>query len=267
MTESDLHSLPAETLPERLSRLKQQLLFNWIPGGAYARLRSWRYTHFKDPEMQALPLLVARDRTSVDVGANLGLFTLPLARYSTTVHAFEPNPGPYALLKTFAPRNAVVRHMAVGDASGEVEFCVPRTRRGWSSNGGHIGSEARSERDHILRIPCVRLDDIDLGDVGFIKIDVEGHELGVLRGASGLIDRCRPTLFIETERSHVGDAAAQVLDMLGQMDYDGFFVARGVLTHLSHFSFEQFQLRPRQQPALGLPYVKNFIFLPRKPAG
>lgn len=267
MTHSSSEPLAPRTLRERLTLLRQEALFRWIPGGAYAWLRTWRYMHFKDPEMQALPLLVARHRASVDVGANLGLFTLPLSRYSTTVHAFEPNPQPFRLLQSFVPANVIIRNMAVGDQHGEVEFCVPRTRRGWSNNGGHIGGERKRPQDLVLRIPCTPLDDVDLGDVGFIKIDVEGHELGVLRGAEKVIRRCRPNLFIETEMSHAGDSAAETLEVMKHLDYDGFFVANGSLQHLSRFSFEEYQLRPRAEPALGLPYVKNFIFLPRKAAG
>lgn len=55
----------------------------------------------------------------------------------------------------------------------------------------------------VIRPYCnFRLDDIIKDDVGFIKIDVEGHELAVLKGATSLINRCRPVLLVECEERH-----------------------------------------------------------------
>lgn len=257
-------SLPVRTWRGRLSRFSQDLLYRFVPGAAYARLRGWRYARYRDREMQLLKFLLSPARDSIDVGANLGLYTLPMARHSRRVHAFEPNPVPYRLLRHIAPANVVLHHMAVSDVAGEVEFRVPLTRKGWSSNGGRIGATADPAREHLLRIPCTRLDDLQLNDIGFIKIDVEGHELAVLRGASATIERCRPNLLVENEYAHVGAAAQQLFDLIATLGYSGYFVAGSSLLHLSQFSFEQHQLQPRQQPALGLPYVKNFIFLPVK---
>jgi FkbM family methyltransferase len=215
-----------------------------------------------DPEMALLPFLISPAKISLDVGANLGLFTYFLARYSKHVHAFEPNPLAFDILRSVADCNVTLYRQAVTDRSTEVEFFVPRNRKGWSNNGGTLNQPADGQYGRV-RIPGCRIDDLDLSTIGFIKIDVEGHELSVLRGAVETLRRDRPTLFVEIEWAHVGDDMRKVFDILAIVDYDGFFLDGNVLTNINHFSAEAHQIVPRSTPASPTRYIKNFIFIPR----
>jgi hypothetical protein len=67
-------------------------------------------------------------------------------------------------------------------------------------------------------------DDYGMSDVAFIKIDVEGHEVAVLEGASDTIARNRPVLLIESEDRHRKNAVADVEVFLKQRSYAGFFL-------------------------------------------
>jgi FkbM family methyltransferase len=215
---------------------------------------------FIDREMQLLPFLVDRRRVALDVGANVGLFTYFLARYAPQVHAFEPNPMPFDILKSVADRNVVLHQMALTDQSREVDLIVTRGRKGWTSNGASLELPATASTI-ALKVPGRRIDDLGLAGIGFIKIDVEGHEHAVLRGAVATLARDRPTLFVANEHAHAGEAAQSVFTLLRDLRYRGSYLKRGVLHDLSQFSFERDQIQPRETgDAAG--YDKNFVFMP-----
>ena len=251
-------ALPCESSRDRRNAFWQDVKFRYMPFRAYYRLRAYRYLHWKSPEMGLLPFLTDRGKASLDIGANLGLFTYYLSRLSTHVYAFEPNPFPLRSLKAVADANVTVLPVAVSDRSGEAELVVPRTAKGWSSNGASLAkaAEAGAER---LTVPCRAVDDLDYRGLGFVKIDIEGHELAALKGMEKTLARERPNLFIENERLHAGSGAEDVFAYLKDRDYAGFALIGGVLTSLAHFSFKQHQAC-RNGPAKD--YVKNFIFIP-----
>ncbi len=133
-----------------------------------------------------------------DVGANWGYYGVLLGTnpaFTGTVHAFEAAPGTYRDLK------------ATIDAAG-LRDRVSCHRMGLSSEDGEMplvegrhSALARIERTagrHKATMVAVRrLDSLDLPPPGFIKIDVEGHELDVLRGGARLLERVRPVVILE----------------------------------------------------------------------
>jgi hypothetical protein len=70
-------------------------------------------------------------------------------------------------------------------------------------------------------------------------------------------------LFVESEWAHVGAGLHDVLGLAPDLQYDGFFLDGNVLTNINSFSVEEHQIVPRNNPASGKRYVKNFIFIPR----
>jgi FkbM family methyltransferase len=147
---------------------------------------------------------------ALDVGANIGYMTAAMAFAAGpegTIHAFEPHPLLYGALESNVgrwrhdPRLATVltHAAAVSRSAGRASLTVPgdfASNRGTSSLEG---SELAATDERIL-VPTVALDEI-LPDatVGLMKVDVEGHEIGVLDGASRLIEsgRLRDVLFEE----------------------------------------------------------------------
>jgi hypothetical protein len=113
-------------------------------------------------------------------------------------------------------------------------------------------SFARSaEPAQTLRVPVRALDDFELQDVGFIKIDVEGYELATLRGADATIRRCRPNLLIEIDPQLLSEQQfAATFDWLTARGYRGHYLHEG-------------QLVPCDKGAQrAQPNVVNFVFLP-----
>ncbi|CAM5374574.1 FkbM family methyltransferase OS=Streptomyces alboniger OX=132473 GN=CP975_10875 PE=4 SV=1 [Streptomyces alboniger] len=118
---------------------------------------------------------------------------------------------------------------------------------------------------------CVVLDDLGLRDVDFIKIDVDGSELAVLRGATGLLARDRPALFVELE-SRI-QPIAPVVTYLTLLGYDGWVLPRDTWVPLAGFPLESHQSMASYVVAHGLlrrvlpfrdrpRYVNSVLFLP-----
>lgn len=101
-------------------------------------------------------------------------------------------------------------------------------------------------------------------DVAYIKIDVEGHESEVVRGAEGLLREEHPALWIEIERDHHPTGCVdEVFDLLSAFGYEGTFWFRGVEHVLRDFDPEIHQplVDGRRPPG---PRVTDFLFLPQR---
>ncbi|MBT3767252.1 MAG: FkbM family methyltransferase [Rhodospirillaceae bacterium] len=256
-----MNGLPNRNFRDIVNSLRMDFKFRYVPFRGYYRYRSYKYRTRKSPEMGLLQFLCSGTKASVDVGANLGLYTYYLSRYSPVVYAFEPNPYPFRILKHVIDKNVKLEHAALTETSGEVELIVPHHRKGWSSNGA--GLDREKEGDFVVvKVPGHRLDDLDLGDIGFIKIDTEGHEMAVLKGAQKTLETHRPNLFVEIEELHLNEKDPEIMRYLKDLNYDGFFLMDGVLTSIAKFSTEQFQDKDTLAQS-GHRYIKDFIFMPR----
>jgi FkbM family methyltransferase len=132
----------------------------------------------------------------VDVGASTGWFAVPFAKRGHRVIAFEPNARVVTRLRDNCELNGVtieLHHAAVSDREGEVTF-GHNPRFPLTSGGSLEPGRARSTFDIV---PCTTLDAVVDEPVHLIKIDVEGHERAVLRGAERLIETHRPALMLE----------------------------------------------------------------------
>ena len=90
-----------------------------------------------------------------------------------------------------------------------------------------------------------------------MKIDVEGHELEVLRGASRTIAKCQPNLLVEIEQRHLSEPMSTVFHYLEERGYQGFFVEDRALHPIAEFLPERHQqLENEYSPR----YINNFLF-------
>jgi FkbM family methyltransferase len=147
-----------------------------------------------------------RPKLIVDVGANIGLFTVAaaLAFPEARILAFEPNPAIFACLaensKAFGAR-VTVRQCAIGKAKGEAMLFPGGPINHARSSGAHLMNAAHwSAPEAGVSVPLSTLDEelADLaGDAGLIKIDVEGFEQDVLEGAAGAIAAAKPLIAVE----------------------------------------------------------------------
>jgi FkbM family methyltransferase len=247
-----------------LRSLCPQAVLNWREARYYAR--------YGEVELHLLEFLCHRDRDAIDVGANDGSYVHYLRRYVRRVIAFEPMPALAHMLRRKFRRGVVVESLALSDAAGRVSLCMPVVD-GAVVNGCSTISSAASAvypAHRAIEVPMDRLDDVYGGDVGFIKIDVEGHQQAVLDGAVATIRRCQPRMLVEAEERLSPGGLARAKAYFKPLGYRGYYVHDGRLEPVDQFSIARLQ-KPSNLPDLTAPleqrkrfgqYLYNFIFLP-----
>jgi FkbM family methyltransferase len=240
----------------------KDLQLHFLYRGLRARLRDER------AEIAALTGAIRPGDVAVDVGANKGSFlpSLSWAAGPGKVVAFEPQPvlAEYLFRACRAARltNVVVEASGVSDTAGTLTLHVP------GSNAASPGATfepavAGLTPGRGVAVSVVTLDDYFRGEtrrIAALKIDVEGHELSVLRGARRLLDRHGPLIVVESEVRHVGEEGVRaVLSYLDDRGYRGHLVRRGRLV-----AAEEFDPAVHQKAADGRfwdskDYCNNFV--------
>ena len=237
------------------------------------RLERWR-TY--EAEYYMLDRLVDRRRTAVDVGGNIGVFSGRLAQLCPRVLCFEPIPWFAAALRAKLSARVIVNEIALSDHEGWAELRIPYA--GDVENHGNSTMEAANtlhEATRVKRVGCAvnLLDNVVDEPVGFIKIDVEGHELAVLRGATRTLTRYQPTLLIESEKRHNSAAPEAIFRFMAELGFSGEFLDEGTLKPVAafrpdvHQQEDALRTRMREGPLSTCRYVNNFIFRPTSKAG
>lgn len=136
-----------------------------------------------------------QDILVLDIGANIGCISQALEYNGYRVVAFEPQPEVFNLLRKNIAGEAY--NIALGREEGEGK--MPKIRYDDKNNVGSMSIGASSVLGTIT-VPIKTIDSFNFEDVGVMKIDVEGFEEEVLRGAVDTINRCKPILYIEDDR-------------------------------------------------------------------
>jgi FkbM family methyltransferase len=223
-------------------------------------------TRWDEIEADHLAAMVDPARAAVDVGANVGKYAFRLARLTPTVHAFEPHLSLAKKIKRALPNNVVVYAVAASNETGRGALSFPIIAGGRSLA---LASLEESALDRVatpvetVTVPVSKLDDILAEPVGFIKIDVEGHELAVLEGARDVLIRDRPTILVEAEERHRANAVESVRAFLATLSYEGFFIRRRALRSISSLTPEMCDgtLLSAAGSRKEVDYVNNFIFV------
>src|SRR6185295_13640530 len=125
-----------------------------------------------------------------------------------TLDVFEPQPFLFQNLCANLALNGMFNvrawPFACGEEAGIVHFAVPDYSTPGNFGGVSMEHGARSSKEAtrpMASAPCVRLDDfLGAAPVGLLKVDVEGFELKVLKGATSILSKSRPALYVENDR-------------------------------------------------------------------
>lgn len=230
----------------------------------------------RDPhgEINLLAHFVGQGECACDVGANRGLFTYWLLRRGVTVTAFEPNPRMVDVLQrrfSGALRRGQLRIVApaLSDAPGTATLHVPMGLPGLATIDGALALEG-IPMDR-LEVELAHLDACVEGDIAFIKVDVEGHEVKVFEGAAGILRASRPTILVEAEERHRPGAVEALRAILEPLGYEGFFREGAMMRPIAAFDPVVHQARDAlnadgTRARKGRTYVNNFFFAARAQA-
>jgi FkbM family methyltransferase len=219
-------------------------------------------------ELRLVPSLLGSSGTFVDVGANTGIYSALALRHRRWVVAFEPVPQEAVRLRLLVGRRGTVHQVALSDRAGTATLYVPYAGDQVVTTRSSLVQDAHPDLAHRkLAVTAATLDSFDLAHVALIKVDVEGHELAVLRGAAQTLARCRPNLLVEVEEPRSAGALQAVSSFLSSLGYAGFWFDGRQLRPLSEFDpVHQQASQPRFGQARPAEYVNNFIWLPRNRA-
>jgi FkbM family methyltransferase len=181
--------------------------------------------------------------TAVDVGANIGFFSLLFAKTvgpTGTVLAFEPQPLVLARLRENIRLNpnldVEVQAIAASDVVSEIDFfCGPTDHSGIASLRSFAGSSQR------ISVKTAPLDRIlaSYPSVNLIKVDVEGAELKAIDGLQDTIRRCQPDLIVEVSNSYLQQmnaSAAALCESICRFGYSMFQIGWNGLSIVDRWS-------------------------------
>jgi FkbM family methyltransferase len=239
-------------------------------------IRNWReeryLAKYGEVELHLVEFLCRTDEDAIDIGANVGCYVHSLRRYARRVIAYEPIPAMVEELRSKFRRNVDVNAIALSDVTGSAELHIPLIEDQAVMGCSTIAPEAVASypTQKIIKVRTDRLDNVYRGQVGFVKIDVEGHELAVLHGARETIRRCHPRILIEIEERLSIGGVLRTTTFFDALGYRGYYVHARRLEPIERFSTGTLQQRanqpnfivPLRESHRVAPYVNNFIFLP-----
>lgn len=204
-----------------LANLLPQSVYLFVNAHAAAREIASKYRW--EPEIESLRYFVTQGDVVIDVGGNHGLYAYHLSHLvglSGRVHTFEPLPPNLSILahtiKKHKLSNVLVHPQGCGMRAETVTFGVALDHGVpllWLARQGEGG----------LRFQCdvIRLDDVIAEKVSFLKMDVEGAELFVLRGAERILRESRPVILFEalSLTGHYGYGQQEVFGFLSELEY------------------------------------------------
>lgn len=213
--------LPSGTFAERWSKS----IFDSFTDPIMLRFDGVRYTDFGIATVESLisepwvdPIFKPQPgQTVMDLGAFAGKYTLRAAALvgpEGHVYSVEPHPDNYkrteANIASNGFGNVTLLNRAVSDSNGSIELYTPSNT---------VGANIRNEGRYLQTVDCVTVDDLvrefRIEKVDHIKIDVEGEEVNVLKGARGVLSEHSPELIAEVDQEHQGD----VEDILSELGY------------------------------------------------
>ena len=173
------------------------------------------YGEYSWNEVEVFRQIVKPGMWALDIGANIGVFTLELSRLvgaDGRVTAFEPQAMIFELLRTNCEANYVGNAMLVHAAVGAhaAKMAAPDVDYAVEGNFGGVEMGVGS-----ATVPVVTLDGLNLPACHFIKLDVEGAEIEALTGGTKMIVRERPIIYVENDRKEKSPALISLLTELG----------------------------------------------------
>lgn len=191
-----------------------------------------------EKEIEFLRDFIKAGDVVIDVGANCGQYTYHLSKFvgvGGRVLSIEPAKDTIKILKNVIKslklNNVEVKNVALADKDGELELVTPLDEQKLPKIGeAHLHGQTEPANRNWQKVKCTSLDRVraefaPLEKVKFIKCDVEGSELMVLKGARWLLSKDHPLILCEIEQRHTeryGYAPEVLFTFLKRLGYRAF---------------------------------------------
>ena len=161
-------------------------------------------------------------KNTLDIGAATGMYASHFAKHSKTVICFEAVTPVFEQLEKIKQSNAnvITHNVAVSNEIGTTDFYVDDQRLSNSSFQNLVNGQK-------ITVNTVTIDSLQLIDIGFMKVDVEGVELDVLNGASDTIDEYKPTCMVEVYEKFNKYPVETTFEFFFNRDYRCYYNQRG----------------------------------------
>ena len=199
--------------------------------------RAERFYHNRtEREICYLSNIVDQSKASIDIGVYRGVYSYYLCQNSNFVYAFEANPLLIDKLnKGFLKyKNIRIENLAVSSSKGNTNLKIPYRNESINYSDYeelyqlgtatvHQENNLSNTKFHSFEVKKINLDAYNFDyKIGFIKIDVEGHELDIINGAKKLILENKPNLLVEIEERHTGIPNIEVINEIKKFGYNCF---------------------------------------------
>ena len=243
--------------PKHILRYENGMAFNISKNKSSVSKYLVFQKNYEFNETKLVKELIKPGWTVIDIGANFGWYSIhfsQLVGQNGRVFAFEPVSETYEELnsniKLNSSQNIKVFNFALGNKDGTISFGVP------TFDGGSGASSEFLKYSKRIRTTMRQLDDImkeqNINKIDFIKADIEGGELNMLKGAEKLLEHFKPKILIEIVDVHCqrfGHSPVDVYQFLINKGYNGLFIG-------NEYSKEKINIRINE---LVKPNIKNLL--------
>ena len=190
-----------------------------------------------EKELEIIDKFGDKSKDAIDVGVYRGVYSYKLAKYFNFVHSFEPNPLLFPYLNKNLKKiinNIELYNFALSNNNGETLLKLPiRSKSVFSTNieelyqlgAASIHLKNNFDKFKEVSVKKKKLDEFKINNkIGFIKIDVEGHEIEVIDGAKKTILDNMPVLLVEIEERYTQRSVESSVKYIKKFGYECFFV-------------------------------------------
>ncbi len=188
-----------------------------------------------EKELEIIDRYSDKSKDALDIGVYRGVYSYKLSQNFKTVHSFEPNPLLYPYLEKNLKKvinNIILYNLALSDTNGVSELKLPIRSKSIFKNNieelfklGAATMHPENIMNNYKKVPIQmkRLDEIKINNnIGFIKIDVEGHEKNVIEGGLDTIKKNKPVLLVEIEEKHTKKPIEETINFIKSLNYNAF---------------------------------------------
>ena len=214
-----------------------------------------------EQEIKLVKNFIIPGTDSIDVGVYRGVYSYEMSKYSKIVHSFEPNP----ILLSHIEKNLkkIIKNInfynyALSDKDSLAPLRVPIRNKNYNKNNyeeyfqmgkASIHSENRFNDFELFDVECQKLDNFNFTNkISFIKIDVEGHEMEVIKGSEETIKNNKPILLVEIEEQYTKKNVNDTLRYINSLGYNSFYFYDNKLINTNDLnnlnSFNNFIFKP-----------------------